>query len=73
MENEAPSFTRLAACFRFAGVIRFTAPDSSCFPHRPQLESFIKQVVEICSGQDRMRVCLPAGIQQAKPQNDCGA
>src|SRR5262245_12090169 len=38
-DTEKPSFTRAAACFRLAGVIRLSAPISSFGPHRPQFES----------------------------------
>src|SRR5260370_17283533 len=40
-EKEAPSFTRLAACLRFAAVIRLIAPRSSSFPQRPQLDNSV--------------------------------
>src|SRR5713226_4913298 len=36
-----PSFTSDSACLRLAGVIRFNAPISSSFPHRPQFESSV--------------------------------
>src|SRR5262245_26394098 len=38
-DTAKPSFTRAAACFRFAGVIRLSAPISSFGPQRPQFES----------------------------------
>src|SRR5882757_5609435 len=37
-DTENPSFTRAAASFRFAGVIRLRAPIWSSLPQRPQLE-----------------------------------
>src|SRR5262245_48030592 len=40
-ETEMPSFTRAAACLRFADVIRLSVPISSSFPQRPQFESSV--------------------------------
>src|SRR5258708_24708106 len=38
-ETEIPDFTSAAASRRFSAVIRLRAPNSSSFPHLPQLES----------------------------------
>src|SRR5439155_1223593 len=37
-ETETPSLTSAAACFRFAGVMRFIVPISSSLPQRPQFD-----------------------------------
>ena len=37
-KSRLPSFTRAAACFRLAGVMRLIAPSWSSLPQRPQLE-----------------------------------
>ena len=37
-DTDTPSFTSAAACLRFAGVIRLSAPISSSLPQRPQFE-----------------------------------
>ena len=41
IEKDSPSFTSPSACFRFAGVIRLTAPSWSSLPQRFQLESYV--------------------------------
>ena len=40
-ETEILSLTSAAACRRFAGVIRFSAPISSSLPQRPQFDSSV--------------------------------
>src|SRR4030095_14671439 len=42
-DTATPSFTRAAACARFAGVTRLSVPSSSSLPQRPQLDSSVCQ------------------------------
>src|SRR4026208_509574 len=56
-DTDTPSRTSAAACLRLAGVMRLSAPISSCVPQRPQLESsFIHPsmtvLVSLCGDSD---------------------
>src|ERR1700730_6070861 len=42
-ETVMPSLTSAAACFRFAGVTRLSAPSVSSLPQRPQFDSSVFQ------------------------------
>src|SRR5688572_29956834 len=42
-DTVTPSLTSDAACFRLAGVTRFSVPSSSSFPQRPQFDSSVCQ------------------------------
>src|SRR5215469_5893713 len=58
MDTETPSFTRAAACFLLAGVIRFRVPIWSSLPQRPQFDSSFFQR----SYSSGLTVCPGAGV-----------